>query len=59
MTDVLAPSPSATSAAVVGLGYRLFDADTHYYEAVDCVTRHLDPALATRVFQWSTIDGRS
>jgi len=37
----------------------LFDADNHYYEALDCVTRHLDPAQATRVFQWSTIDGRT
>ena len=36
----------------------LFDADNHYYEALDCVTRHLDPAQATRVFQ-STIDGRT
>ena len=37
----------------------MFDADNHYYEALDCVTRHLDPAQATRVFQWSTIDGRA
>ena len=37
----------------------MFDADNHYYEALDCVTRHLDPAQATRVFQWSTIDGRT
>ena len=59
MTDVLAPSPTETSAAVDALGYRLFDADNHYYEATDCVTRHLDPAHATRVFQWATIDGRS
>ncbi len=41
------------------LGYRPFDADNHYYEAVDCVTRHLDPRYATRVFQWSEIDGRT
>ena len=47
MTDVLAPSPTETSAAVDALGYRLFDADNHYYEATDCVTRHLDPALRT------------
>jgi hypothetical protein len=44
MTDVLAPSPSATSAAVEALGYRPFDADNHYYEALDAFTRHLDPA---------------
>ncbi|MBX3313162.1 MAG: amidohydrolase family protein [Actinobacteria bacterium] len=40
------------------LGYRPFDADNHYYEALDCVTRHLDPRHAQRVFQWSTIEGR-
>jgi predicted TIM-barrel fold metal-dependent hydrolase len=41
------------------LGYRPFDADNHYYEALDAFSRHLDPALATRVFQWATIDGRT
>ena len=41
------------------MGYRPFDADNHYYEALDAFSRHLDPALATRVFQWSTIDGRT
>lgn len=40
-------------------GLRLFDADNHYYEALDCVTRHLDPVYASRVFQWATIEGRS
>jgi len=24
------------------LGYRLFDADTHYYEPDDCFTRHIE-----------------
>ena len=41
-----------------GLGYRPFDADNHYYEAIDAFTRHLDPRLGSRVFQWATIDGR-
>jgi predicted TIM-barrel fold metal-dependent hydrolase len=41
------------------LGYRPFDADNHYYEALDAFSRHLDPQHATRVFQWSTIDGRT
>lgn len=40
-------------------GITPFDADNHYYEALDAFSRHLDPAHATRVFQWSTIDGRS
>jgi predicted TIM-barrel fold metal-dependent hydrolase len=35
-----------------------FDADNHYYEALDAFTRHLDPALAPRCVQWAEIDGR-
>jgi predicted TIM-barrel fold metal-dependent hydrolase len=30
------------------LGYRLWDADNHYYEPPDCFTRHLDPTLLDR-----------
>ena len=37
----------------------MFDADNHYYEALDCVTRHLARTHGARVFQWATIDGRS
>ena len=44
------------AAVADGLGYRPFDADNHYYEALDAFSRHLDPALATRVFQWAQID---
>ena len=40
------------------LGHPVFDADNHYYEAVDAFTRHLDPALGPRVVQWCEIDGR-
>jgi predicted TIM-barrel fold metal-dependent hydrolase len=40
-------------------GYRPFDADNHYYEAVDCITRHLDPAQGSRVFEWAKIGKRS
>jgi hypothetical protein len=35
-----------------------FDADNHYYEAVDAFTRHLDPKLGPRIIQWAQIDGR-
>ena len=41
------------------LGYRLFDADNHYYEALDAFTRHLDPRVARRTFQWAEIGGRT
>jgi hypothetical protein len=40
------------------LGYKPFDADNHYYEALDAFTRHLDPALGPRCVQWCEIDGR-
>jgi predicted TIM-barrel fold metal-dependent hydrolase len=48
-----------TAKIVETLGYRPFDADNHYYEALDAFSRHLDPRHATRVFQWARIDGRS
>ena len=35
-----------------------FDADNHYYEALDAFTRHLDPAWGPRTFQWAEIEGR-
>src|SRR3954463_6512247 len=41
-----------------GLGHPVFDADNHYYEAIDAFTRHLDPALGPRCVQWCEIDGR-
>ncbi len=40
------------------LDFLAFDADNHYYEAVDAFTRHLDPKLGPRVIQWAQIDGR-
>jgi len=36
----------------------VFDADNHYYEALDAFTRHLDPALGPRVIQWVEVGGR-
>ena len=36
-----------------------FDADNHYYEALDAFTRHLDPKLGPRVFEWASVGGRS
>ena len=37
---------------------RPFDADNHYYEALDAFTRHLDPKLGPRTIQWADIGGR-
>jgi predicted TIM-barrel fold metal-dependent hydrolase len=42
----------------VPIDYLAFDADNHYYEALDAFTRHLDPALGPRCVQWAEIDGR-
>ena len=36
----------------------MFDADNHYYEAIDAFTRYLDPRLGRRIIQWAEIDGR-
>ena len=47
-----------TATPATELGYRVFDADNHYYEALDAFTRHLDPALGPRVVQWAEIGGR-
>jgi predicted TIM-barrel fold metal-dependent hydrolase len=40
------------------LGYVPFDADNHYYEALDAFTRHLNPAYGPRTVQWCEINGR-
>jgi len=41
------------------LGFRLFDADNHYYEATDAFTRHLPAEFGKRAMQWATIDGKT
>jgi len=38
---------------------RGFDADNHYYEALDAFTRHIEPAFSKRCMQWATIDGKT
>ena len=40
------------------IDYPVFDADNHYYEALDAFTRHLDPKLGHRTVQWCEIEGR-
>ncbi len=42
----------------MNIDYGAFDADNHYYEALDAFTRHLDPKLGPRCVQWAEIDGR-
>jgi predicted TIM-barrel fold metal-dependent hydrolase len=38
--------------------FRAFDADNHYYEALDAFTRHVDPKLHARCVQWCEVGGR-
>src|SRR5438309_4851292 len=38
-------------------GYSLYDADEHYYEAEDALTRHL-PKAHRGVVRWADIEGR-
>ena len=40
------------------LGHPVFDADNHYYEALDAFTRHVPPAMQPRCVQWATIEGK-
>jgi predicted TIM-barrel fold metal-dependent hydrolase len=39
--------------------FQAFDADNHYYEAVDAYTRHIDPKMAKRCMQWAEVDGKT
>jgi predicted TIM-barrel fold metal-dependent hydrolase len=43
---------------VPALAYPAFDADNHYYEALDAFTRHLDPRHGPRTIQWAEVGGR-
>jgi predicted TIM-barrel fold metal-dependent hydrolase len=40
------------------LDYLAFDADNHYYEALDAFTRYVEPAMQARCVQWCEINGR-
>ena len=40
------------------LDYKAFDADNHYYEALDAFIRHVPTAMQPRCVQWAEIDGR-
>jgi predicted TIM-barrel fold metal-dependent hydrolase len=40
------------------LGFLAFDADNHYYEALDAFTRYVDPKMQPRCVQWCEMHGR-
>jgi predicted TIM-barrel fold metal-dependent hydrolase len=37
---------------------RLFDADNHYYEAIDAFTRHIPKGMEKRCMQWVEMNGK-
>lgn len=41
-----------------GLDHPVFDADNHYYEALDAFTRYLPAGAGPRTVQWAEIEGR-
>jgi predicted TIM-barrel fold metal-dependent hydrolase len=44
---------------VAELPFLAFDADNHYYEALDAFTRHLEPGYEKRCMQWVALNGRT
>src|SRR5215208_5491718 len=50
--------PSHTGdAADPDVDYAIYDADQHYYEPKDCLTRHLDKRFKS-IVKWADVDGR-
>ena len=41
------------------LPFLLFDADNHYYEALDAFTRHLESGFEKRCMQWAQLRGKT
>ncbi|EAQ00621.1 hypothetical protein JNB_10619 [Janibacter sp. HTCC2649] len=46
-----------TSQASPDVDYPIYDADEHYYEPADCISRHLDPKYRG-IVRWADIGGR-
>jgi predicted TIM-barrel fold metal-dependent hydrolase len=44
---------------MTALGFRFFDCDNHYYEALDAFTRHLEKGYEKRTMQWAQIEGKT
>lgn len=50
--------PGASVKVDPRLGYPLFDADNHYYETEDALTRHLPREMRSRGARWIDMNGR-
>ncbi|HWJ97258.1 MAG TPA: hypothetical protein VNQ33_03805, partial [Acidimicrobiales bacterium] len=59
MSDGTADPTTVADAFEGAHGYRPFDADNHYYEALDAFSRHLDPKHKARVFDWAVMGRRT
>ena len=57
-SDSYSPQSGPVPLTAEDLSYRPFDADNHYYEALDAFTRHVDPRMQPRVVQWVNMGGR-
>ncbi len=44
---------------MTALGFKFFDCDNHYYEALDAFTRHLEKGYEKRTMQWAQIEGKT
>ncbi|CAN5477955.1 amidohydrolase family protein [soil metagenome] len=44
---------------MTSLDFAAFDADNHYYEALDAFTRHLEKGFASRTMQWAEVGGKT
>ena len=51
-------NPHSPTSGAGRLGYPAFDADNHYYETMDALTRHLPKAMAHRGARWVEMKGR-
>ena len=54
----IAMNANTVNAGRPALGYAAFDADNHYYETSDALTRHLPKAFARRGARWMELNGR-
>jgi predicted TIM-barrel fold metal-dependent hydrolase len=43
---------------MAAIDFEAFDADNHYYEALDAFTRYIEPEFAKRTMQWADVNGR-
>jgi predicted TIM-barrel fold metal-dependent hydrolase len=58
MTTIELDSVQTGGAGEPDVDYPIYDADQHYYEPQDCLTRHLDKRFKSTV-KWADVEGRT